>query len=122
MHQFIGSRVNNLADKMHWSGKLTLFIISIGSAEQVVGPTLGLKKSSSLESLQRAVAAASVRDKINVQRMHSGIVRGRCCNESFRAAIDKSYEKSGPAAKEENSTETCECSHIYCFDKKYLHL
>lgn len=107
---------------MHWPGGLTLFILFIGSAEQVVGPTLGLKKSSSLESLQRAIAAATVRDKINVQRMHSGIIRGRCCNESFRAAIDKSYEKSGPAAREENSTETCECSLTYSVWTKNIYI
>ncbi|XP_017287386.1 partitioning defective 3 homolog isoform X2 [Kryptolebias marmoratus] len=80
--------------------------MDLGSAEQVVGPSLGLKKSSSLESLQKAFAEATVKDKLNVQRMHSGIIRGRCCNESFRAAIDKSYEKSGAPAKQENSTET----------------
>lgn len=92
---------------MHFLAIVKLFTFVIGSAEQVVGP-LGLKKSSSLESLQMAVADATVKDKINIQRMHSGISRGRCCNESFRAAIDKSYEKSGTPATKDNSTETCE--------------
>uniref|UniRef100_A0A8C4DYX8 Par-3 family cell polarity regulator n=1 Tax=Dicentrarchus labrax TaxID=13489 RepID=A0A8C4DYX8_DICLA len=78
-----------------------------GSAEQEVGPSLGLKKSSSLESLQTAVAEATINGEINVNRPRSRIVRGRGCNESFRAAIDKSYEKPGvTAAEEENSMET----------------
>nr|CBN81751.1 Partitioning defective 3 homolog [Dicentrarchus labrax] len=77
------------------------------SAEQEVGPSLGLKKSSSLESLQTAVAEATINGEINVNRPRSRIVRGRGCNESFRAAIDKSYEKPGvTAAEEENSMET----------------
>nr|XP_046227305.1 partitioning defective 3 homolog isoform X4 [Scatophagus argus] len=78
-----------------------------GSAEQEVGPSLGLKKSSSLESLQTAVAEATLNGEINVNRPRSRIVRGRGCNESFRAAIDKSYEKPGVStAEEENSMET----------------
>ncbi|XP_018553764.1 partitioning defective 3 homolog [Lates calcarifer] len=78
-----------------------------GSAEQEVGPSLGLKKSSSLESLQTAVAEATLNSEINVNRPRSRIVRGRGCNESFRAAIDKSYEKTGvTTAEEENSMET----------------
>uniref|UniRef100_A0A8D0D9X3 Par-3 family cell polarity regulator n=1 Tax=Sander lucioperca TaxID=283035 RepID=A0A8D0D9X3_SANLU len=76
-----------------------------GSAE--VGPSLGLKKSSSLESLQKAVAEALLNGEINVNRPRSRIARGRGCNESFRAAIDKSYEKPGvTTAEEENSMET----------------
>uniref|UniRef100_A0A8C4DY07 Par-3 family cell polarity regulator n=1 Tax=Dicentrarchus labrax TaxID=13489 RepID=A0A8C4DY07_DICLA len=85
--------------------------MDLGSAEQEVGPSLGLKKSSSLESLQTAVAEATINGEINVNRPRSRIVRGRGCNESFRAAIDKSYEKPGvTAAEEENSMETCKCS------------
>uniref|UniRef100_A0A3B5ASL6 Par-3 family cell polarity regulator n=1 Tax=Stegastes partitus TaxID=144197 RepID=A0A3B5ASL6_9TELE len=77
------------------------------SSEQAVGPSLGLKKSSSLESLQTAVAEATLNGEINVNRPRSRIVRGRGCNESFRAAIDKSYEKPGvTAGEEENSMET----------------
>uniref|UniRef100_A0A8C9ZQP2 Par-3 family cell polarity regulator n=1 Tax=Sander lucioperca TaxID=283035 RepID=A0A8C9ZQP2_SANLU len=72
-----------------------------------VGPSLGLKKSSSLESLQKAVAEALLNGEINVNRPRSRIARGRGCNESFRAAIDKSYEKPGvTTAEEENSMET----------------
>ncbi|XP_039646285.1 partitioning defective 3 homolog isoform X4 [Perca fluviatilis] len=80
-----------------------------GSAE--VGPSLGLKKSSSLESLQTAVAETSLNGEINVNRPRSRIARGRGCNESFRAAIDKSYEKPGvTTAEEENSMETLNIS------------
>ncbi|XP_035475323.2 partitioning defective 3 homolog isoform X3 [Scophthalmus maximus] len=78
-----------------------------GTAEQEVGPSLGLKKSSSLESLQTAVAEAALKSEINVNRPRSRIARGRGCNESFRAAIDKSYENPGAATtEEENSMET----------------
>ncbi|XP_058489697.1 partitioning defective 3 homolog isoform X3 [Solea solea] len=80
--------------------------MDLGSGEQV-GPSLGLKKSSSLESLQTAVAGATLKSEINVNRPSSRIVRGRGCNESFRAAIDKSYEKPGAATtEEENSMDT----------------
>uniref|UniRef100_A0A3P8S7E9 Par-3 family cell polarity regulator n=1 Tax=Amphiprion percula TaxID=161767 RepID=A0A3P8S7E9_AMPPE len=83
--------------------------MDLGSSEQEVGPSLGLKKSSSLESLQTAVAEVTLNGEINVNRPRSRIIRGRGCNESFRAAIDKSYEKpSVTAGEEENSMETCE--------------
>uniref|UniRef100_A0A674PS02 Par-3 family cell polarity regulator n=1 Tax=Takifugu rubripes TaxID=31033 RepID=A0A674PS02_TAKRU len=72
----------------------------------LVGPSLGLKKSSSLESLQTAVAEATLNGETDIKRSHSRIVRGRGCNESFRAAIDKSYEKS--AAPTEDSMDTLE--------------
>lgn len=75
-------------------------------SEPAVGPSLGLKKSSSLESLQTAVAEATLNGETNIKRSHSRIVRGRGCNESFRAAIDKSYEK--PAAPTEDSMDTRE--------------
>ncbi|XP_029979327.1 partitioning defective 3 homolog isoform X2 [Sphaeramia orbicularis] len=81
--------------------------MDLGNSEQEVGPSLGLKKSSSLESLQTAVAEATLNGEVNVHRPRSRIVRGRGCNESFRAAIDKSYEKPGvPPADEENSMDT----------------
>ncbi|CAF98764.1 unnamed protein product [Tetraodon nigroviridis] len=79
--------------------------MDLGS-EQAVGPSLGLKKSSSLESLQTAVAEATLNGETDIKRTHSRIVRGRGCNESFRAAIDKSYEK--PALSTEDSMETLE--------------
>ncbi|XP_022535966.2 partitioning defective 3 homolog B isoform X3 [Astyanax mexicanus] len=57
-----------------------------------LGPTLGLKKSSSLESLQTAVIEAQKNDLLPFHRPRPHMVRGRGCNESFRAAIDKSYD------------------------------
>ncbi|XP_040532166.1 partitioning defective 3 homolog B [Gallus gallus] len=63
------------------------------------GPTLGLKKSSSLESLQTAVAEVR-KNELPFHRPRPHVVRGRGCNESFRAAIDKSYD--GPEDVEED--------------------
>uniref|UniRef100_A0A6Q2XKY4 PDZ domain-containing protein n=1 Tax=Esox lucius TaxID=8010 RepID=A0A6Q2XKY4_ESOLU len=60
-----------------------------------VGPSLGLKKSSSLESLQTAVAEVTLSGEMNLHRPRPRIIRGRGCNESFRAAIDKSYNNPG---------------------------
>ncbi|KAK2858660.1 hypothetical protein Q5P01_003280 [Channa striata] len=81
--------------------------MDLGSAEQGVGSPLVLKKSSSLESLQTAVADVTLNGEINLNRPRSRIVRGRGCNESFRAAIDKSYEKPiVRTAEDENSVET----------------
>ncbi|XP_033842721.1 partitioning defective 3 homolog B isoform X2 [Periophthalmus magnuspinnatus] len=58
-----------------------------------LGPTLGLKKSSSLESLQTAMSEVKRRsDLLPFHRPRANMVRGRGCNESFRAAIDKSYD------------------------------
>ncbi|KAM6070487.1 partitioning defective 3 homolog B isoform 3-T3 [Chlamydotis macqueenii] len=63
------------------------------------GPTLGLKKSSSLESLQTAMAEVR-KNELPFHRPRPHVVRGRGCNESFRAAIDKSYD--GPEDGEED--------------------
>ncbi|XP_030065754.1 partitioning defective 3 homolog B isoform X2 [Microcaecilia unicolor] len=63
------------------------------------GPTLGLKMSSSLESLQTAVAEVKKND-LPFHRPRPHMVRGRGCNESFRAAIDKSYD--GPDEAEDD--------------------
>lgn len=58
-----------------------------------LGPTLGLKKSSSLESLQTAVSEVNRKNELlPFHRPRANMVRGRGCNESFRAAIDKSYD------------------------------
>uniref|UniRef100_A0A4W5JXI6 Par-3 family cell polarity regulator n=1 Tax=Hucho hucho TaxID=62062 RepID=A0A4W5JXI6_9TELE len=65
------------------------------STGEAVGPSLGLKKSSSLESLQTAVAEVTLNGEINLHRPRPRIIRGRGCNESFRAAIDKSYDRPG---------------------------
>ncbi|KAL1006734.1 hypothetical protein UPYG_G00076090 [Umbra pygmaea] len=71
-----------------------------------VGPSLGLKKSSSLESLQTAVAEVNLNGEINLHRPRPRI-RGRGCNESFRAAIDKSYSNLGGIvnAQQENDLQ-----------------
>nr|CAB3264654.1 partitioning defective 3 homolog B-like [Phallusia mammillata] len=63
-----------------------------------VGPTLGIAKSSSLESLQTAVEScfASETSKENpYPRPMPRVVRGRVLNDSFRAALDRSYDMSG---------------------------
>lgn len=58
-----------------------------------LGPTLGLKKSSSLESLQTAMSEVNRNNEfLPFHRPRQNMVRGRGCNESFRAAIDKSYD------------------------------
>ncbi|XP_028933284.1 partitioning defective 3 homolog isoform X6 [Ornithorhynchus anatinus] len=72
----------------------------MGSPSRDIGPSLGLKKSSSLESLQTAVAEVTLNGDIPFHRPRPRIIRGRGCNESFRAAIDKSYDK--PAADDDD--------------------
>ncbi|KAM8933362.1 partitioning defective 3 homolog B [Pelodytes ibericus] len=67
-----------------------------------LGPRLGLKKSSSLESLQTAVAEVKKND-LPFYRPRPNMVRGRGCNESFRAAIDKSYD--APEAEEDGLSD-----------------
>jgi len=64
-----------------------------------IGPTLGMKKSSSLESLQTMVQEIVVQEdmKSGYVPPRSGpqavrVIRGRGCNESFRQAVDRSYE------------------------------
>uniref|UniRef100_A0A673I526 Partitioning defective 3 homolog n=1 Tax=Sinocyclocheilus rhinocerous TaxID=307959 RepID=A0A673I526_9TELE len=70
--------------------------MDLGNSTRDVGPSLGLKKSSSLESLQTtAVAEATLNGDVSFHRPRPRIIRGRGCNESFRAAIDKSYNKPG---------------------------
>uniref|UniRef100_A0A4W4F8N3 Par-3 family cell polarity regulator alpha, b n=1 Tax=Electrophorus electricus TaxID=8005 RepID=A0A4W4F8N3_ELEEL len=75
--------------------------MDIGSSVHDVGPCLRLRKSSSLESLQTAVIEAALNGDVPFHRPHPHIIRGRGCNESFRAAIDKSYDR--PAANEEEA-------------------
>ncbi|XP_005998451.1 partitioning defective 3 homolog B isoform X2 [Latimeria chalumnae] len=77
------------------------------SSSKDIGPTLGLKMSSSLESLQTAVAAIR-KNELPFHRPRPHMVRGRGCNESFRAAIDKSYD--GPEELEEDG-HSDESSH-----------
>ncbi|XP_069471658.1 partitioning defective 3 homolog B isoform X2 [Ambystoma mexicanum] len=69
------------------------------SPSKDLGPTLGLKKSSSLESLQTAVAEVK-KNELPFHRPRPHMVRGRGCNESFRTAIDKSYD--GPEQLEDD--------------------
>ncbi|XP_068091866.1 partitioning defective 3 homolog isoform X26 [Hyperolius riggenbachi] len=76
-----------------------------GSPSRDVGPSLGLKKSSSLESLQTAVAEVTLNGDIPFHRPRPRIIRGRGCNESFRAAIDKSYDKP-PVEDDDEGMET----------------
>ncbi|KAM5156824.1 partitioning defective 3 homolog isoform 8-T8 [Mantella aurantiaca] len=78
---------------------------SAGSPSRDVGPSLGLKKSSSLESLQTAVAEVTLNGDIPFHRPRPRIIRGRGCNESFRAAIDKSYDKP-PVDDDDEGMET----------------
>ncbi|XP_063778192.1 partitioning defective 3 homolog isoform X17 [Pseudophryne corroboree] len=78
-----------------------------GSTSRDVGPSLGLKKSSSLESLQTAVAEVTLNGDIPFHRPRPRIIRGRGCNESFRAAIDKSYDKPPAADDDDEGMETC---------------
>ncbi|XP_069504143.1 partitioning defective 3 homolog isoform X2 [Ambystoma mexicanum] len=80
--------------------------MDLGSPSRDVGPSLGLKKSSSLESLQTAVAEVTLNGDIPFHRPRPRIIRGRGCNESFRAAIDKSYDKPAAADEDDESMET----------------
>ncbi|XP_077416028.1 par-3 family cell polarity regulator alpha, b isoform X2 [Vanacampus margaritifer] len=79
-----------------------------GSSTRDVGPSLGLKKSSSLESLQTAVAEVTLNGDLPFHRPRPRIIRGRGCNESFRAAIDKSYDRPAAAEEEDEGMETLE--------------
>uniref|UniRef100_A0A672JR56 Par-3 family cell polarity regulator alpha, b n=1 Tax=Salarias fasciatus TaxID=181472 RepID=A0A672JR56_SALFA len=79
-----------------------------GSSTKDVGPSLGLKKSSSLESLQTAVAEVTLNGDLPFHRPRPRIIRGRGCNESFRAAIDKSYDRPAPAEEDDEGMETLE--------------
>ncbi|XP_070786527.1 par-3 family cell polarity regulator beta a [Enoplosus armatus] len=76
------------------------------SAGGALGPTLGLWKSSSLESLQSAVSEAKqsrVQAQVPFHRPRPHVVRGRGCNQSFRIAIDKSYD--GPSEDDDDLSE-----------------
>ncbi|XP_041847925.1 par-3 family cell polarity regulator alpha, b isoform X3 [Melanotaenia boesemani] len=79
-----------------------------GSTTKDVGPSLGLKKSSSLESLQTAVAEVTLNGDLPFHRPRPRIIRGRGCNESFRAAIDKSYDRPAAMEEDDEGMETLE--------------
>lgn len=57
-----------------------------------VGPGLGMKKSSSLESLQTMVQELALEEEGQRMGGSGRVPRGRGCNESFRAAVDRSYD------------------------------
>ncbi|KAM4602177.1 par-3 family cell polarity regulator beta a [Polymixia lowei] len=76
------------------------------SAGGALGPTLGLWKSSSLESLQTAVSEArqsEIQAQVPFHYPRPHVVRGRGCNQSFRYAIDRSYE--GPSEDDDDLSE-----------------
>eukprot|EP00063_Salmo_salar_P071426 XP_014046261.1 PREDICTED: partitioning defective 3 homolog isoform X9 [Salmo salar] len=79
-----------------------------GSSTRDVGRFLGLKKSSSLESLQTAVAEVTLNGDMPFHRPRPRIIRGRGCNESFRAAIDKSYDRPAATEDDDEDMETLE--------------
>uniref|UniRef100_A0A8C3APS1 Par-3 family cell polarity regulator alpha, b n=1 Tax=Cyclopterus lumpus TaxID=8103 RepID=A0A8C3APS1_CYCLU len=85
-----------------------LCIFPSGSSTKDVGPSLGLKKSSSLESLQTAVAEVTLNGDLPFHRPRPRIIRGRGCNESFRAAIDKSYDRPAATEEDDEGMETLE--------------
>uniref|UniRef100_K7FZS8 Partitioning defective 3 homolog n=1 Tax=Pelodiscus sinensis TaxID=13735 RepID=K7FZS8_PELSI len=92
--EFVKTRKSKSMDLVADETKLsTVDDQKTGSPTRDVGPSLGLKKSSSLESLQTAVAEVTLNGDIPFHRPRPRIIRGRGCNESFRAAIDKSYDK-----------------------------
>jgi len=84
-------------------------LFSTAKSHGELGPTLGLRKSSSLESLQSAVQEVSMEEDGTHywKPPNRGMVRGRGCNESFRAAVDRSYENSGMLSLAE-AMEPCE--------------
>uniref|UniRef100_A0A8C5GHW4 Partitioning defective 3 homolog n=1 Tax=Gouania willdenowi TaxID=441366 RepID=A0A8C5GHW4_GOUWI len=78
--------------------------MDLGSSEPEVEPLPGPKKSNSLESLHKAMAEVPFNGEVTVDLSRSRISRGRGCNESFRAAIDKSYEKPNVSVAEEEAS------------------
>lgn len=85
-----------------------------------MGPTLGLKKSSSLESLQTAMTDAKRNELLPFHRPRPHMVRGRGCNESFRAAIDKSYD--GPPEDDDGEHPQCSSNTVTGFKFEFLYL
>ncbi|XP_067384800.1 par-3 family cell polarity regulator alpha, b isoform X3 [Channa argus] len=94
-----------VADEINLTPRLET---NTGSSTKDVGPSLGLKKSSSLESLQTAVAEVTLNGDVPFHRPRPRIIRGRGCNESFRAAIDKSYDRPAAMEEEDEGMETLE--------------
>ncbi|EEC01197.1 conserved hypothetical protein, partial [Ixodes scapularis] len=76
-----------------------------GNGTTQLGPSLGMRKSSSLESLQTLVQGAGDGPGSggNGGRQERG---ARGCNESFRAAVDRSYEGPPSAPPTADQMET----------------
>ncbi|XP_067934724.1 partitioning defective protein 3-like isoform X4 [Watersipora subatra] len=91
----VGSAESLLGSQMHDRVALDRATDAQGEA---TGPSLGLKKNSSFESLQ-----AMVEDTIkgsgepSLYKPPNRVSRGRGCNESFRAAVDRSYVPTPPS-------------------------
>lgn len=86
------------------------FCLAEPSDGGALGPTLGLMKSSSLESLQTAMSEAKqshIQDHVPFHRPRPHMVRGRGCNQSFRIAIDKSYDGPSEDGKTPGEKQTC---------------
>lgn len=77
-------------------------VMTVSTPKNDYGPALGLKKSSSLESLHTLVHEVQ-RQEESAEELYSRSAgrsgRGRGCNESFRAAVDRSYDGPGPIAE-----------------------
>lgn len=107
---------------------VSLFVTPAPSTPVELGPTLGLKKSSSLESLQTAMSEINRKNELlPFHRPRPNMVRGRGCNESFRAAIDKSYD--GPAEDDDGKRREkvcheklgeCVSEYVCCFGGAYV--
>ena len=96
--------------------------------------------SSSLESLQTAVHEATQEEEdliCKTSASKGGMVRGRGCNDSFRAAVDRSYEQPmdtdpmEPCMYYERALTMHACMHLYsvsqsghvmCFIKHSIYL
>lgn len=57
------------------------------------------------------MAEVTLNGDVPFHRPRPRIIRGRGCNESFRAAIDKSYDRQTMPGDEEEDEgmETCKC-------------
>ncbi|XP_077978514.1 partitioning defective 3 homolog [Glandiceps talaboti] len=83
---------SSIAEKQPDSDSTQTMPVSYDGDKNDIGPSLGMKKSSSLESLQTMVAEVTSEDVATFPRPKAKVVRGRGCNESFRAAVDRSYD------------------------------
>ncbi|KAI3356485.1 hypothetical protein L3Q82_017691, partial [Scortum barcoo] len=95
MHCTLYNHTHTLTATVADEGNVGSLVVNTAAPSTPIelGPTLGLKKSSSLESLQTAMSEVSRKNEfLPFHRPRQNMVRGRGCNESFRAAIDKSYD------------------------------